>query len=194
MRFQIRTMHLAAGLLLALAALALLPTVARAANSSEKVYIPGVPSIESKGSEATPTPKAKPKPKPKSHPGSPAAKEGTAEPTTRPEAEPEEEETERHPSAAAHPGEGGNKPPGGKAKPKGASSSHHPDGSKPATTNASRGEMLTPTTIKTAGSSGGGGDGSSPVVPILIAVAVLAALSIGVAFYRERHRDASASA
>jgi cobalamin biosynthesis Mg chelatase CobN len=32
-------------------------------------------------------------------------------------------------------------------------------------------------------------DSSSPLVPILIAIAVLAAISIGVVFYRQRHQD-----
>lgn len=34
------------------------------------------------------------------------------------------------------------------------------------------------------------GDGSSPLVPILIAIAVLAAISVGAFFYRQRRQDA----
>ncbi len=37
------------------------------------------------------------------------------------------------------------------------------------------------------------GGGSSPIVPILIAVVVLAAISIGVVLYRQRKGDAGVS-
>ncbi len=44
-----------------------------------------------------------------------------------------------------------------------------------------------PTTADSAGDSSDGG--SSPLVPILIAVAVLAAISIGYFYYRQRRQD-----
>jgi hypothetical protein len=59
------------------------------------------------------------------------------------------------------------------------------DGSKAASGSVGDAQSL-PTVNSTAAESD---DGSSPLVPILIAVAVLAAISIGAYYYRQRRQD-----
>lgn len=145
---------------------------ARADTSSGTVYHLAPKSIESKGTEKTGNP-AMPK----------AAKEET-EAATEPEGEPESEE--HHQSGAAPPGEGGNQPPrggGGSGKGKPTKAPGGPD-IKPGTSNSPRQSVSTP--IEPSTPEGNDGGGSSPVLPILIAVAILAAGSIGVVLYRER--------
>lgn len=115
-------------------------------------------------------------------------------------------ETTANPNPAAHASEngGGTSPEGSKSSEKessqvggagtGGNGGGNPgggEGAKPATgggkTGLSAGQKVTgseaPVGHRSESSSGGG---SSPLVPILIAVAVLAAISIGVVLYRQR--------
>jgi outer membrane biosynthesis protein TonB len=192
MRLRNRSRYLTAALILALTALAILPMTSEAETSSEIIYhTPGAPSLESH-----PEAPRKPVPSTKSHspaphaatptPHKPKAEPETTEPSSEPEGEAETAHREK--SKVAPAGKGGNRPPGG--------GSHH--GQKPAskkqvgTPQASEtpSQLLTSSTGANASQAGG----SSPVVPILIAMAVLAALSIGVVLYRERKGQAGASA
>ncbi len=59
------------------------------------------------------------------------------------------------------------------------------NGSKPAAGNVGDAQSLQTATSAAAESD----DGSSPLVPILIAIAVLAAISIGAYYYRQRRQD-----
>jgi hypothetical protein len=153
--------------LLALLVLALTPAPARAETSSEKVYVLPSREIESVPEEAA-AHHAHPKPH-----GSATTDTGEelAETATAPE---EPEAKHRHPSGPPPPSEGGNHPPGrGPGRKSGVSISVKKVG-------------LTPAQANIAASGGGGG--CSPVLPILIAVAVLAAISIGIVLYRERRQ------
>jgi hypothetical protein len=153
--------------LLALLMLALSPAVARAETSSEKVYHVPLGEIESAPEEA-----AVHHPHPKPH-GSAIPRPGgeRTETATAPE---EPETRERHHSAPSTPSQGGGHPPGGGS------------GHKPGPSTSPKEKGPTPTKTDTAENGGGG---SSPVVPILIAAFVLAAISIGVVLYRGRRQD-----
>jgi len=164
-----------AGLLLL--ALPCLPTSARA-NSVGDTYTPEISTIESRPVESTPKttapPKGHPDPKPKT------GEEAPAETTTAPEGEAESQE--RHQNQTVAPG-GGHPPKGGGDPPQRAT---------PKLTDSSGQARPRPregTSTPVEGAEGGGG--SSPVLPILIAVAVLAALSIGTVIYRGRTPQAS---
>jgi cobalamin biosynthesis Mg chelatase CobN len=175
---------------LALLALVLFPVVAHAEESSnEAVYVPVVPKIEGSNKSSaeektskpsTPHHKAEPNPRAKA---SGAEGNGGQESATGPE------------SGAKGQSEGQKKPK--------EESSEGGKKSNPATTGGGGGG-----TPNSGGGGGGAGDGvgngqkvpqpqsganishssggSSPVVPILIAVIVLAAISIGVVLYRQR--------
>jgi cobalamin biosynthesis Mg chelatase CobN len=176
MRTQKRWLY-AGLLLLAMAA----PTGARAETSSEKVYvIPHNASLESVPAETAPKRTAPPK----GHPGprTKPSEEAPAATTTAPAGEPESREDQE--AKAAAPGEGGGHPPGSAGDPKEASSPKPTARSRSGGTGQSQPEKGQ-TTIDAAQ----GGGGSSPVAPILIAVAVLAALSIGTVIYRGRRED-----
>jgi cobalamin biosynthesis Mg chelatase CobN len=192
MRTQNRSRYLTATLALALAALALIPTLAHA-GSAEVIYHEGLEKAVNEPFEA----KAKPSPQPKPHPGPSAASPTPKEPTvktevTEPSSEPEAEpETGHRDHAAAAPGDGGKHPPG--------SSGGRPDrGVKPqksgdpgkASTPSPKPTPRTATGENAAATSGG----SSPVVPILIVAAVLAAISVGVAYYWQRRDTPARSA
>jgi hypothetical protein len=62
------------------------------------------------------------------------------------------------------------------------------DGSKPAAGKVGDSEKL-PVKESSVNPASASDDGSSPLVPILIAVAVLAAISIGAFYYRQRRQD-----
>jgi two-component system, chemotaxis family, sensor kinase CheA len=81
-------------------------------------------------------------------------------------------EEEGNPATAGGGGGGGNPPKGG--------AGGQPQGS------VGEGQEVAPATSPGANVSKSSGGGSSPVVPILIAVVVLAAISIGVVLYRQR--------
>jgi hypothetical protein len=173
MRLQIRGLY--AGLLLLALGVVCLPAVARAETASEAVYILGGEGAENHAIETPP--KAKPKPK-VHHLTKP--KTGEEAPKETPGAPEEGSEGKEGHAAPATPGDGGGHPP------KGAG---HPDqGKAPKPTSRARNAGPTepeakPIKLVSAESEGGG---SSPVVPILIVVAVLAALSIGTVIYRGR--------
>ncbi len=167
--------------LLVLLALALSPIAQAEGTSSEKIYPLAPEGIESVPPSTTHSPRHHTAHK---HPGStaPNAAEGSIEGPPQSEGQPEAEEPEQ--AQAAPPGAGTKHPPGGD----GHAGAHHqskaPNGSghKPV-----RNVTATPEGSTTAGTATeSAGSGTSPVVPILIAVAVLCALSIGVVFYRER--------
>jgi cobalamin biosynthesis Mg chelatase CobN len=163
----------------ALAAFALFPTIARAESSSDQVYHLAPPTLESKGPESAVESEApyKNRPKAPTTPETPAsatprAGEGAIEeaPTARGD---ESGSTERHKQPAVSAGESGNYPSGGSG-----SGSSGASGESPGVT----------TLTKPESSGDDGSGGSSPVLPIVIAVVVLAAISIGVVLYRERRR------
>lgn len=160
---RLRNRWLYAGFVLL--ALACVPTGARA-NSSGETYVPEIPSVESEPVEATPKPTAPTK-------GHPRPKRFT-ETTTAPAGETETKERRR--TLGATPG-GGDRPPGNGRDRRDDGASKSPDSS--GRTVPVRHERPA-TGVET--STGGGG--SSPVVPILVAMAVLAAASIGVVLYR----------
>jgi hypothetical protein len=98
--------------------------------------------------------------------------------------EPEEGgEKEKSQSGGAGPGEGGGNGGGGESSKPAHDGAKNNDGVGAAEKVAEGGGNATPVVHKVETSSGGG---SSPVVPILIAVIVLAAISIGVVLYRQR--------
>jgi hypothetical protein len=169
----------ARALVLALMAMALLPTIARAESSSEMVYPLAGANVESIGplktGKSEPTTEADaPGHKAHRHAQPSTGEEALERTATEPEV--------RHKARVAPPGNGFKHPPGGDgASPKAAVG----PGAKPRTSVSPRRGVATPKQVEPAG----GGGGSSPVVPILIAVAVLAALSISVVLYRERRGD-----
>jgi hypothetical protein len=181
--------------MLALLAIAIVPATAMAETGAEKVYVPGVPSVESKGVEegGGKPPKSHPKPHARTDGKagksvSPAPVEGSAAPV-----EPGDEAEPQHRSGGAAPGHDDDHPGGG--HPGGG---HHRSGEKGgdhegATPRAAErhGDRSTPNAESESNRiapdpATTDGGGSSPVLPILIAVAVLAALSIGVVVYRAR--------
>jgi hypothetical protein len=158
--------------LLGLLALALFPHGARAETSSEQVYHLAPPSAKSVGPTKTDHHVTPAEPKP--------AKQST-KPATEPQGEPESDERQR--STATTPNKGGDHPPGGDGGPGEGASPKPSDGSAGTSMSPPPGGS-TPSNTDTSENQGGGG--SSPVLPILIAVVVLAAVSIGVVLYRER--------
>jgi cobalamin biosynthesis Mg chelatase CobN len=168
---------------LALLALALFPVLAHAETSAGATYTPEVPSVETK----EPTTKTKTEKASSTHSSSNKAKaEGSAVKTggTESSVEPEEDESEEgQKSSVGTGGNGGNSNPprggggegGGSPKAGGTAKSADGISGAKAVANKNPGANVSE-------SSGG----SSPVVPILIAVAVLAAISIGVVLYRQR--------
>lgn len=171
---------------LALLALALFPVLAHAESSSGTVYkVEGeVPSIESKGS----TEKSAKEKSATHHTTSnnapaegSAVKNGGGESSKEPEGEAESEEGQKNSGGVTGAGGNGNPPTTGSGQgggsPKGGTS-------QPGGGSISPAKALPKTQSGTNISESSGG--SSPVVPILIAVAVLAAISIGVVLYRQR--------
>jgi hypothetical protein len=174
---------------LAVLAVVLLPANARAETSSEVSYgepstLKSVPPVDSVG---TPPPT-----KAHDHPHGTASHHGSPTSTTGEEAtesvtEPggESEPPEHHHAVTSPAGKGGNHPPGGSAEPgkNGSTRSTLDSGRKPV-------RNVTPGPEGSASakphSSAVGSGGSSPLLPILIAMAVLAAASIGVVIVRQR--------
>src|ERR1700761_4902420 len=182
---------------LALLALALFPVVARAECTTASCInyeTKPVPEIETKtpkpthtapsGSKSSTTTNHKSSNTPTAE-GSPATNAANGGSSNSAEAE-TESESEENGSSGGTPSNGGNSNPpksggeGGKqsTKPAVGSNPKTGDNVSPATPVASKDKG------NTTESSGGG---SSPIVPILIAVAVLAAISIGVVLYRQRN-------
>jgi cobalamin biosynthesis Mg chelatase CobN len=177
--------------MLALLALVLFPVAARAEETSNgAVYTPAVPKIESpakSSSEEKPAKSTATHHKTETNPpakASGAEGNGGKESSGQPETSTEEHESEgqkkpkdessegtkkAHPSTSG--GGGGNKPKGG-------------GGAGGAGDGLGNGQKV-PGQQSGANVSHSSG-GSSPVVPILIAVIVLAAISIGVVLYRQR--------
>jgi cobalamin biosynthesis Mg chelatase CobN len=172
---------------LALLALALFPVLAHAESSSGTVYeVEGaVPTIKSEATTKTP---AKEKSATHSKSSNNAAAEGSAvkngggQSSKEPgdEAEGESEEGQKS-SAGGGTGGGNGNPPKGTGGEGGGSKS---GGASKSQNGISESKELPKTQSGTNVSESSGG--SSPVVPILIAVVVLAAISIGVVLYRQR--------
>jgi cobalamin biosynthesis Mg chelatase CobN len=168
---------------LALLALALFPVLAHAETSAGATYTPAVPTVPTKGSTTkTGTEKSTPTHKPSNNAkaeGSVAGAGGKS--SVEPEAEGESEEGQKSSGGVGGNGGGNNPPTGGggegggsPSKAGGAAKSQDGIGGAKAVAHSQPGGI--------SESSGG----SSPVVPILIAVVVLAAISIGVVLYRQR--------
>jgi cobalamin biosynthesis Mg chelatase CobN len=167
---------------LALLALALFPVMAHAANSGEAVYTPELPSIESEPTTHSSSHKATHHQSSNSGQGEKAQATGsTAETTGGVGTESEKSEGHKSPGEGTSSNKGGGNPPtggggGGGNKPSGGAGAKSNDG-----ISAAKEVGGTPAGHVTESSGG-----SSPVVPILIAVVVLAAISIGVVLYRQR--------
>jgi hypothetical protein len=161
----------------ALTLLALLPTTAPANPPGEKVYDPAVPTIESDPTEKAPKPETRKgghpvdstkaaATQPARSPAPKTAEDAPRQTPTRPNAEPEPKERDRHQEVP--PVKTQNQPPAGGVKASEVSSAG-------------------------VSESAADGDGPSPVVPILVAVALLAAASIGFVLYRERNGQTGTS-
>ena len=164
----------------ALAASALFPTIARGESSSDQVYHLAPPTLESKGLESarnSETP-SKSRPKIRTTPETSASAPPRASERAIEEApigrEGESAPTKHHKQPAVPAGKNGNRHPGSSGS-----------GSSRASEESGLG-VTTPTRPGTPRDDGAGG--SSPVLPIVIAVVVLAAISIGVVLYRDRRR------
>jgi cobalamin biosynthesis Mg chelatase CobN len=167
---------------LALLALALFPVLAHAESSSSgTVYeVEGaVPSIKS---EATTKEKSATHPKSSNNPAAEgsAVKNGGGESSKEPEGEAESEEGQKNSGGVTGAGGNGNPPTTGSGQGGGS-----PNGGTSNPQNGISESKELPETQSGANVSESSG-GSSPVVPILIAVIVLAAISIGVVLYRQR--------
>jgi cobalamin biosynthesis Mg chelatase CobN len=168
---------------LALLALALFPVIARA-ESSESVYTPEVPTITTSKkptkTHTTETPKKK-----HASSNNPAAEGSAAGGTSggsSVKSKTESESEGQKSSVGGASGGGSNNPPKGGGG-EGAGGGSKGGASKPESgISASKKVANAQPGTNVSESSGG----SSPVVPILIAVAVLAAISIGVVLYRQR--------
>jgi cobalamin biosynthesis Mg chelatase CobN len=168
--------------MLAVLALALFPVLAHAENSSGTVYEPEVPAIEA---QVTKVHKVN-----STHPNSTNknASEGSAAHASKAEGKssekPEESGSEGHKKktagGAASSGEG-NPPKGGGG---GEGSGTSKSGSTGSESGISGRQEVAGTPASEAVSESSGG--SSPLVPILIIVVALAAISIGVVLYRQR--------
>jgi cobalamin biosynthesis Mg chelatase CobN len=158
---------------LALLALAVFPVFAHAG---------GIPEYElSEEETAVPHETVKAKQKSEAHSSETHKKAEGSVVHTKPNSESETEsssESESKQSAGGGTGNGGgNKPGGGGSKSEGSSQSGNKIGGSQ--------EVATSSGVPASSEASSGG-GSSPVVPILIAVVVLAAISIGVVLYRQR--------
>ena len=169
-------------LMLALLASVAFPVFAYAANGE-------IPQYEVEGTESLPnqTGTSKPKrPNPldestgKKATGS-GAETGTGEDTGSTSSEAEESKSGGVPATGG--GEGGNKPGGGESQ-KSGNGGEAGKAQEGAPGSIGESEAVSGTQKGTPAAESSGG--SSPVVPILIAVAVLAAISIGVVLYRQR--------
>jgi len=173
--------------------LALFP-VSAFANSGETVYETEIPTIESKpgtGGNAGKSPEHHSTPNTgksetgratgsnagTGEEGSEGSEKGSGSEGHKKKGPSSKEEEEGHPSTGAG-GNGGNKPNGGAN----AGGSEGSIGEQKDLGGTQQGKNVSE-------SSGG----SSPVVPILIAVVVLAAISIGVVLYRQRKSDQGGS-
>jgi cobalamin biosynthesis Mg chelatase CobN len=171
--------------MLALLALALFPVLAHAESSNEAVYTPVVPSVKTK----EPTSKSTKENPLNSHESSNNAQaEGSAVKNggTEKSVEPEEEEGsggQKATGGGAGGGTGGNHPPTGGGGEGGGNPSKSGGGSQSGDGISNHKAVAHEQPGANVSESSGG---SSPVVPILIAVVVLAAISIGVVFYRQR--------
>jgi cobalamin biosynthesis Mg chelatase CobN len=152
------------------------------ATSAENTYCLEPAEIESGESIKHPeTPTTHHHAKPAHHSTTPKSGDEAAE-KAEPGSEAEPKSGEGHHSKVAPPAKGGNHPGGGKP-------GHHAVAKHPATTHQGAGKSTSPKsegpTTKGVPASASTG-GSSPVLPILVAVVVLAAISIGIVVYRER--------
>jgi cobalamin biosynthesis Mg chelatase CobN len=175
--------------MLALLALALFPVLAHAGTPAETTYTPVVPGVETKESKESNSKAHKENPLNQGTTSNNEKAEGSAVKAngTEKPVEPEEEEGSGKGQGAAgggnggnsggnHPSTGGGGEGGGNpAKSGGGSQSGDGISNQQAVAHTQPGANVSE-------SSGG----SSPVVPILIAVVVLAAISIGIVLYRQR--------
>ena len=149
----------------------------------------GVPTVPSESK--SPVEKEKSTPvhhqttKPSNNPKAEGSANSSGESTEEPETEPSEEsEGESHKGAGAGSSGPNSNPPkggGGESSKPAHQGAKNNDGVGPGEKVTEGGGTPTPVAHKTESSGG-----SSPVVPILIAVIVLAAISIGVVLYRQR--------
>jgi cobalamin biosynthesis Mg chelatase CobN len=178
-------------LALALLAFVAVPALAQAGENGPAQYEPEptesfkVPNStkestsKSKGSTHESSGKSSKESKANGNPAASASEAGGTGKKSSSEEEPEEGSEKEAKTGGAATGNGGNKPGGGEGAKanKGGGAESGVGGQQEVT----GGNIGTPVAHKTSSSGG-----SSPVVPILIAVAVLAAISIGVVLYRQR--------
>jgi uncharacterized membrane protein len=169
---------------LALLALVVLPVLAQA----ETTYTPANNQEFEVPNKTTESPKPKQHnngtPSKSQNPPAKASETGMSGGKTPGEEEPSEEnsETKKSQTGGAAPSEGGGGNGGGSESSKSANNGGGSEDGLGSSEKVAGGGTGTPVAHKTESSGGG----SSPVVPILIAVIVLAAISIGVVLYRQR--------
>jgi hypothetical protein len=162
---------------LALLAFACVPALAQAevCDASCKAYKIDIPKS---GVEEPQHPKSGGGTAPESMPDKPrSGGEGAESRGTRPDHEPESEEKQVTGGGGAGGGDGDGPGKGGTAKGDDAAATGKPRQTP---------HQAEPLGSETAPTHSGGG--SSPLVPALVAVAVLAAISFGVVFYRQRRQ------
>lgn len=157
--------------IVALLAIAPAPAITHAETSSEVTYCCGgtarsVPDIEPVHQGETPHKKTREQ-RPASEVPAETSEPGPEEDTTPDTAVPDRED----------------EPP----RPADRDRDHRPTaGVKPSISESRPVSSFSPFTARPATDRSTAGGGSSPLLPVLIAVAILAALSIAIAFYRER--------
>ncbi|MBS1891730.1 MAG: hypothetical protein JST59_10580 [Actinobacteria bacterium] len=147
--------------------LLVLPTAAHAQNPGEVIYHQTVPTIESEPAPPVPQEPGPKKPKP--------GHQSKAGPESRPPIEPEADERVAEPDPTPR------LAPESKKRPHPHAPNHASRDEGTRTPVASHQETPASTEAEVPKKAGGG---SSPVVPLLIAVSVLAVISIGVARHR----------
>jgi cobalamin biosynthesis Mg chelatase CobN len=164
---------------LALLAVAALPALAQAEDSSGIQY-------ETEHFESGVKPKKKATPEGQSEAPAKVSKAPTQQASPQPSGGGAEEAEEANAGAAPNGGGGSG---GGGSSPSGKAGSPSGGGNE-ASVSSEKPVAGTQTGQPVSHSSGGG---SSPLVPILIAVAVLAAISIGAVIYRQRRQGSGGS-
>jgi cobalamin biosynthesis Mg chelatase CobN len=172
---------------LALLALALFPVSAFARNAGETVYETEVPSITSEagGAEKSPTHH-------KAHNtgnGETGRATGSNAETGGAGSEGSEKESAGSGGKKKSHGEKSSQESGGNPPTGGGGNGGKPTGGANAGSNGSIGEGQAVGNTQHGTNASQSSGGSSPVLPILIAVVILAAISIGVVLYRQRKSD-----
>lgn len=149
--------------------MACFPGLAQADENSDFQYIPDVPTVPNHESSKDPSGK----------------NSGSND-----QSEPDAEASGSDPDGGAAGGNGGSGTGGGANTGQGNQGTGGGDGKGAGGADRAGGELKDAKPIADFdGAAASSDDGSSPLVPILIAIAVLAAISVGAFFYRQRRQD-----